>query len=285
LATSGNLAVSPDGRNLAFIGVGADGAIRLWLRAMDSLELRPLPGSEMATVGPPFFWSPDSRSIAFDAGGTLKRIAIAGGPPQTLCALPGVAVGGSWNRTGDIIVASTPGGLLRVSDTGGIPTAVTALDSSRNEQMHLMPTFLSDGRHFVYLRVSRTTPDKSGIYVGTLDARPEAQSTQGLLPYAPGLTFVPATESQPGRLLFLRDDALMTQPLDERRLALGGDPVVIAQHVGSYLDTGFFSASANGILVYRTVDRDLQIAWFDQQGVLLGAVSDAAQFHRIALSP
>src|SRR5262249_6549836 len=95
LATSGNLAVSPDGRNLAFIGVGADGAVRLWLRAMDSLELRPLPGSEMATVGPPFFWSPDSRSIAFDAGGTLKRIAIAGGPPQKLCALPGVAVGGS----------------------------------------------------------------------------------------------------------------------------------------------------------------------------------------------
>jgi serine/threonine protein kinase/Tol biopolymer transport system component len=285
LATSGNLAVSPDGRNLAFIGVGADGAIRLWLRAMDSLELRPLPGSEMATVGPPFFWSPDSRSIAFDAGGALKRIAIAGGPPQTLCTLPGIAIGGSWNRNGDIIVGSSSGGLLRVPDTGGSPTPLTSLDPSRNEVMHLMPTFLSDGRHFVYLRVSRTTPDKSGTYIGTLDAVPAAQNVEPVLPYVRGVTAIPSTESRSGRLLFLRGDALMAQSLDERRFALTGDPVVLAEHVGSYLDTGFFSASANGVLVYRTVNRDLQVTWFGRQGGVLATASDAAQFHSVALSP
>ena len=106
----GSFGLSPDGRHLAFVGLGSDGIARLWIRAMDSLEVRPLPGSE--TVGPAVpspFWSPDGRFVAFDAGGKLKKLDVSGGLPQTLCDLPpgSVAVGGSWNRDGDIIFGNS----------------------------------------------------------------------------------------------------------------------------------------------------------------------------------
>ena len=139
----GNFSVSPDGRHLAFVGRGSDGIARLWIRAMDSLEVRPLPGSELGDSAPPPFWSPDGRFVAFDAGGRLKKLDVSGGLPQTLCDLPrgSVAVGGSWNRDGDIIFGNF-GGLLRVRESGGTASPLTSLDASRKEEYHLLPTFL-----------------------------------------------------------------------------------------------------------------------------------------------
>jgi len=285
LSASGVLAVSPDGRYLAFAALDADGVLRVFVRAMNSLEVRPLMGSEISTVAPPPFWSPDSRFIAFDAGGKLKKQDVSGGPAQTLCDLPGITVGGSWNRQGDIILGNPSGGLLRVSEAGGTASPVTALDPSHKESGHLLPSFLPDGRHFVYLRISATSPETSGSYIGTLNAKPDEQSSQPLMPYAVGLTYAPSGDSGPGRLLFVREGTLLAQPFDARKLALTGDPVPVAQQVGSYRDTGFFSTSSNGLLVYRTTDRDFQVTWFDRQGTVLGRASEPGRFRGVALSP
>ena len=181
--------MSPDGRHLAFFGLGSDGIARLWIRAMDSLEVRALVGSETVSIAPPPFWSPDSRFVAFDAGGKLKKVDVSGGLPQTLCDLPrgSVAVGGSWNRDGDIIFGNF-GGLLHVRETGGAVSPITTLDPSRKEEFHLLPTFLPDGRHFVYLRVSPSAHEASGTYIGARD-RPEAQSTKRLMPYEVGMAY------------------------------------------------------------------------------------------------
>src|SRR5262245_28176802 len=178
----GNFGVSPDGRQLAFVGRGPDGVMRLWIRSMDSLDVRSLPGSEANESTPPPFWSPDGRFVGFGAGGKLKELDLLAGPSPTWRARPGVAVGGAWNLNGDIIVGNITGGLLHVRETGGATSPVTTLDPSRKEEFHMLPSFLPDGRHFVYLRIAPRGPEMSGTYMGTLDAKPDEQSKQRLVP-------------------------------------------------------------------------------------------------------
>src|SRR5207237_3616891 len=90
------LALSPNGRSIAFSAVGSDGRRLLWVRNLDTLEARPLPGTDNVLT---WFWSPDDRFLGFGADGKLKKIEVAGGPPQVICEGPDPIVGGSW--TGD----------------------------------------------------------------------------------------------------------------------------------------------------------------------------------------
>ena len=282
LGSTGVFAISPDGCHLAFAAHGADSVARLWVRSLDSLDARPLYGSE-AQVFPPFFWSADSRFIAFGSFGKLKKIDVAGGPPQTLCDSPGLVVGGAWNRDGTILFGQAPGGLFRVSQNGGEALPVTLLDPSRKETWHAQPSFLPDGRHFIYLRGSAVS-DNAGLYVGSLDSKPEDQDSRLLVSTHLGATYVPPVGTGMGQLLFVRDASLIAQSFDDERLVLTGEPVSLAKQIGSLLTNGFFSASANGVLVYRTGGRTSQLTWFDQKGKRLGTVGDAGYYVSVAVS-
>src|SRR5262249_15017896 len=151
----------PNGHFLAFLSSGSDRVIRVWVRDLSSLEDRPLQGTEIGQAAAPPFWSPDSRFIAYDAGGTLKKIDVSGGLAQTICELRRPAVGGSWNREGVILFGDVGGGIMRVSDAGGVASPVTALDSARRWESHLTPVFLPDGHNFLYLRASRSDPSQA----------------------------------------------------------------------------------------------------------------------------
>jgi Tol biopolymer transport system component len=160
LAPEGSFALSPDGRHLAFAALGSDGIARLWVRALNAFEARSLVGTESSYVRP-FFWSPDSRFIAFESGGKLRKTDVSGGPPQTICDLSGILVGGSWNSDGVITPGNSSGGLQRVSAAGGAKSPLTEPNRSRQETNHTYPTYLPDGRHFLYLCTSGK-PEDSG---------------------------------------------------------------------------------------------------------------------------
>jgi eukaryotic-like serine/threonine-protein kinase len=279
LAWAGSFAVSPDGRHLAFAAAGSDGPVRLYVRDLNSLEARQLAGTESPFV-PPFFWSPDSRFIAFDAGGKLKKIDINGGPAETICDLSGNAIGGSWNRDGVIIFGTNVEGLKRVAAAGGRPSRITRLDGQN------MPAFLPDGRHFLYFQAS-DRPEDVGVYIGSLDSEHVERGSRKLLATRVGAVYVPSQDAGPGQILFLREQTLMAQPLDDQQLELIGEPVPVAEKMGSFANTGFFSASTNGILVYRSGGEEPygRAMWFDRQGKALGAAGEAGVPHGLAISP
>jgi Tol biopolymer transport system component/predicted Ser/Thr protein kinase len=282
---TGVSALSPDGRKLAFSAAGADGVPRIWLRSMDSLVAQPLPGSETAPVVIALFWSPDSRYIGFQGEGKLKKIDTAGGPSLVLCDAPnGNVAGGSWSKDG-VILFGLGGRLLRVSASGGTPSPVTG-PSGRGEGV-AYPWFLPDGQHFLYLRGS-AKPDSTGMYVGSLSVKPEEQNSQRLMPLDHQPMFVPSPDSGPGHVVFLRQDTLLAQPFDAKRLQLTGEAVPIATQVASIQDLGFYSVSENGTLAYRTGSSngaDLQLSWFDRQGKGTLTPVEPARSSTVKLSP
>jgi Tol biopolymer transport system component len=281
----GGFSLSPDGRLLVFAAVGTDGTRRLFVRALDSLEARPLPGTEGAGVYPPF-WSPDSKFVAFSIGNKYMKVDVSGGPPQTLCELPGILGTNSWNRNGVILVNANPGGLWQVPEAGGIPSPVTVTDPSRQEQYHARSVFLPDGRHFLYVRFS-SNPEYLGTYVGSLDVKPQDQDRRRLLPGRFGVLYVPSPDPALGYVLFVRETTLMAQTFDTRKLELTGQPVPVAEQVGNNgALSAFFWASENGALAYRGGGQtSLQLTWLDRRGTVSSRVGDPAPYGDLALSP
>ena len=273
---------SPDGRQLAFLAPGADGRDVVWIRALDSLEPHPLPGTENILV--PVFWSPDSRFIAFQSGSKLKKIAISGGPPQDICDAFAGVFGGAWNREGTIIFGTTGNGIMQVPAAGGVPALLTTTEG-RNE-VHTFPSFLPDGQHFFYLRA----PNNPGIYLGALNVKPEQQNSRRILSTPVMAVYTASADARVGHLLFLREGTLLAQAFDERSLQPQGNPIPVAERVGSLFLSGLFSASPSGALAYSAGPGVLwlsQLSWFDRQGRKLGDAGQPGSYSYadFALSP
>jgi hypothetical protein len=253
---------------------------------MDSFKARLLPGTESPHI-PLFFWSPDSRYIAFDAGGKLEKIDIAGGPAETVCDLSTEALGGSWSRSGVIIFGSSQG-LMQVSKAGGAPSLLIKPDPARGIGVQVSPSFLPDGHRFLYFQHS-SVPEKRGIYLGSLDPKPNEQNFRQLMRSSSGGIYVPPVDSGLGQILFVREQTLMAQHFDERSMELAGDSVIVADKVGAPGRLGLFSASMTGVLVYYQGLTDIlqrvQASWFNLQGKSLGPAIEPGEYLGIALSP
>jgi eukaryotic-like serine/threonine-protein kinase len=270
------IALSPDGQQIAFVGA-SNGVFRLWVRSVGSLKARELPGTDQAAFP---FWSPDSRFIAFFAGGSLKKMPLDGGSPIVLCESVG-GRGGTWNQEGVILFAPSLSGLQRVSAAGGVPAQVTALDASQRETAHRWPHFLPDGRHFFYTAVAgalETRPRPSQVKIGSLDTK----ETTSLFAAESAVSY------SRGHLFFWRDGNLMAQPFDPAARRITGDSVPVAQDV---IAEGLRYVSASivptGALVYatRSAGSLRQLAWRDRSGRLLGTVGEPAGYANLALSP
>ena len=278
--TFGTISISPDGRRVAFTAVGASGNEQLWVRQLDSVRGQPLPNTDGASYP---FWSPDSRFVGFFAKGKLKKIDASGGTPQTICELVnnrGGARGGTWNRDGIILFTAEPYGpepIYQVSAAGGEPKTVAGHEPSEQQNHHHWPTFLPDGRHFLYFAANNTQPERTGIYLASLDTDEARLLIKAETSAAYALRPAGAPRGS-DYIFFVRERTLMAQPFDRRALNVVGDPVPLAVDVGadSFGNVGTsranFSISETGVLVYADAGGagGAQLTWLDRTGKPLG---------------
>ena len=263
-------AVSPDGKHLAFLAMGQDGRSRIWIRDLDSLDARRLDGTEDG-LWP--FWSSDGRWIAFadGTGAELKKIRVSGGPPQTLCGCP-MILKGAWSKAGVIVIGNSQG-LMNVSEDGGAATPLSrspAVDASRDEVVHFLPSFLPDERHFLY---SQAGAGQGGLHVGSIDSTPEQQPRDRVLD-----TFAKYAS---GRLLMVRGGALMSQEFDVDRFRTIGE----ATQIGAIAQVQP-PASGNGALAYGgTFLAPKQLTWFSREGKALGTIGEPGKIWNPRVSP
>jgi Tol biopolymer transport system component len=265
------IAVSPDGRTIAFCARTGEGPDMLWLRTIDSNDARVIAGTQNAE-GP--FFSPDARSVGFFAKGKLKRVDVTGGAVITLVERVD-ARGGSWNREGTILYGNSAyGPLWVVKDDGGTPTMATALDSTQEESTHRYPSFLPDGKHFLYL--ARRSGAGSGrnptVYAGELGSATRTR----VLEVASNVAYAS------GHLLYVREGVLVAQRFDLKTLAVSGSavPLVDDARMDERFSRGVFSVSTNGVLVCMTGKNQTrtQLQWLDRKGTLLNDVGEPADY-------
>ena len=268
------LAISPDGRQVAFTAVDRSGQRSLWVRPLDTLEARALPGTDDADTP---FWSPDSRLVGFFSHSKLKKVDPNGGQPEVICDAGADPGGATWNRQGVIVFAPNFEGVLyRVPASGGQPIAITEAYKAYDETNHIWPEFLPDGRHFLFLVYGK---GDEGIHVGSLDSKEHhlvlrEEST--------------ALYVEPGYLLFGRNGVLMVQRFDAKRLEALGEPIRIVDTVESASGGGYtFSVSRNGVLVYFAGRRynPTQLVWYRRDGTRLKTLGPVGPFREPRISP
>jgi Tol biopolymer transport system component len=260
LGTSpGPLAVSPDGSRVAFEAVRTIGPSQIWVRALDGLDTRPVPGSDGGILP---FWSPDGQDVGYYVAAELRRTSLATGESQVICATTSMPMGVAWgsNRT---IVYGSVSGLWKVSADGGVPALLTT--AKTDEGAHSRPWFLSDGRHLVFNAFAR------GLMVGSVDGPEHREIVSG----GHGVFSLIGDE-----LLFVRGQALMRQPLKPDTSAAVGDATIVLARVDKFFATTF-------VLAYAPVRQGGtdEMRWFDRAGRPLGVLGQRGDFSNVELSP
>ena len=230
--------LSPDGTHLAYVARQSDRQ-QLYLRAMDSLEAKPVPGTEGAFS--PFF-SPDGQWLGFFVGGKLEKVSVNGGAAVTVGNAV-VPVGASWDSQGMIAFGpSTISALLQVSDGGGTPQPLTRLE--KGEDSHRWPESLPGGKAVLFAAATAVTNwNTAQIAVQSVATGERRNLVQG--------------GTQPryaasGHLVYVQGGSLIAMPFDPHRLTATGAAVPVVEGVLQSPSTGTaqYSISATGSLVY-----------------------------------
>ena len=284
-------AISPDGRYIAFSADDPEGRRMLWLRALDDMHARIIPGTNDAAEP---FWSVDSSAIGYFADRSLKILKLqfddegkVSGESRVLCPADSMAGGGTWNAAGAIVFApSLSGGLYRISSSGADLQILLPLNTLKEHRSYRWPHFLPDGRHFTFLALGAA--DKAnGVYAGDLQTRdsdPLFASDSDAV-YSGDLDGNPARF---GYLLFVQDGDLYTQGFNPSILEAEGKPELFLRHVGAVetLSLAPLSVSSTGLLVYQTVSPPgRQLVWMDRQGKQTGLLGEPGEWGLPRIAP
>lgn len=272
---AGPLVLSPDGTMAVFSVLGATGN-HLMLRSLITGETKALGGTNDALFP---FWSPDSRKIGFFTLSKLMTVEISGGAPVPICDVAN-ARGASWG-TGDTIVFTrdTQSALFRVPAAGGTPVAVTKLDVAQHTS-HRWPSFLPDGKRFLYLACDHRDPTGSvnAIFVGSVDGADSRMI----------LRSVSNAVYADGYLLFSRGQSLMAQKVTSD-LSPDGEPKAIAENAmyDPGIWRGAFSVSNDGRTSWHSGPPAVlsKLLWMDRHGTVIGTAGEANSYWDLSFSP
>ena len=266
--------MSPDGRTIAFVGTASTrNRTSIWVRPIDAFEARELDGTE-GVLRP--FWSPDSKYLAFFANTQLKKIALAGGPPQLIATHPGGA-DGSWSSQGVILFdGRTADPIWRVPAGGGTVAIAMKPDPARKEVGVGWPYFLPDGRHYVYAVNDPNGPN--ALRVGALDE--DASTALGEIQSR--------VEYSSGYLYYVSQSTLVARPFSVKTRGFTGDPFPVTDRIQiQSLGRVDFSLSQAGDLAYVTqaAEQKGRLLWVNRAGQEVGTIGEPAIFGDLALSP
>jgi Tol biopolymer transport system component len=269
-----SMALSPDGSSLVYEGV-ANGQSQLWVRQLDADVSEPLEGTQGASH--PFF-APDGGSLGYFAGGRLWLMEFQTGAARDLAGAS-FPTGGSWSRDGVILFVPGAGRpVMRVPAAGGEPTPVTDLRADE-EFNHRSPSFLPDGRHFLYY--VNGVPEARGVHVGNIDTRESRRLFDA---------DAVARYMEPDVLLVIRQRTLFAQAFDPAALVFRGDPSPVATDITiDDQNVAAVSVASRGAVAYRRGAARVQrhLIWFDREGIPVERVgdSDGASALSPSLSP
>jgi eukaryotic-like serine/threonine-protein kinase len=271
-----SIAISPDGRRVVYTA-NTGSSLGLWVRSLDDLTPRQIPGTTGVNSFSSPFWSPDSRYIAFIAAGKLRRVEPDGGVIETVAAVDGQFGGGSWSRTGTLLIASNEHGLRSVPAAGGTLTDVTK--RTPDELYHDCPSFLPDGKHYIYL-VWGEKAETRAIYISALDSTTR--------------TRLMAAETCPvyvnGYIITVQDQAAFARPFDAESLAFTGDAIPLATDIATFAggEVPVLTASDTGVLAYRIQAGEAanrRLVWADRNGKQSDPIGVPLRTGAIQLSP
>ena len=267
------LAIAPDGKTIAVSGTSGPNERRIYVRRLDGSTFGPLQGTEGATQ---FFWSPDSRTLAFFKAGDLKRVDIGSTQSTVVARLVGDAPirFGAWGTGGEMLVSAPHAPLHRVLVQGGDLRPVGALDAASGETEQTAPVFLPDGRRYFYMSL------RSG---GPVTVLTSLDSTAGMtLAGFNGRVIWAGTD----QIVFRRGRGLYAQQIRYDPLAVHGEPVLLAgdtvQPANPWLAGA--SVSESSALVYRADSPPQQFRWIRRDGQGAAPVGPRGEYPTFDLS-
>ena len=265
-------APSPDGRRLIIPALNREGIGQLFIRNIDSLDVQPLAGTEKTEAQPLF--GTNSRWLLFASGGHLKKLDLDTRTIETISDYSNY--GSSINDEGSVLYVS--GNVIVMKPREGAARAVTLLDRTAKEQTHRWPTFLPDGKHFLYVaRADADAPRPGVLYLASIESSKRIAVTDSLFRsvYCDGYLFLP------------RETKLMAFPFDARRGAITGEGVVVAEKINTFTDEGWaaFHVTGAGVLTYRIRTDEAKLVWMDQNGHVSGSIGGVAGFSTPRISP
>ncbi len=272
------LALSPDGRLLAYVGL-RNGKRQLFLRALSEREPGAVPGTEGAAT--PFF-SPDGQWIAFFAQGALKRVAVGGAGLQVICGNVAESRGGSWGSDGNIYYApSNSSGLSVVPASGGTPKELTLVEREKGEISHRWPHVLPDARTLLFTIWTGPGKDERQIVAQSL----ETGERQVLVPGGDTARYLPS-----GFLLYARQDSLYAVPWRAGQPGAGSAaPVTLSEYPRLENEgAAAYAVSDSGTLAYLEggpTRYSYRLVWVDRDGKVEPLPFPERDYEAVAIAP